>query len=125
VIGSTRQVAVYACARAVDMRKSFDTLAALVKAELRREVLSGDVYVFVGKTRRRAKVLYWDGTGLCLFAKRLEKGRFAAPWERGAEGPLRWTMSELSLFLEGSELVGRIRLSPEPWMPARHAVLVA
>jgi transposase len=99
------------------MRKSFDTLAVLVKNELRREVLSGDVYVFVGKTRRRAKVLYWDGTGLCLFAKRLEKGRFAAPWERRQEGALRWTMSELSLFLEGSELVGRIRLSPEPWLP--------
>ena len=125
MIGSTRQVAVYAYTRPVDMRKSFDTLAALVKAELRREVLSGDVYVFVGKTRRRAKVLYWDGTGLCLFAKRLEKGRFAAPWQRGAEGPLRWTMSELSLFLEGSELVGRIRLSPEPWMPSSRAALAA
>ena len=117
MIGSTRQVAVYAYARPVDMRKSFDTLAVLVKSELRREILSGDVYVFVGKTRRRAKVLYWDGTGLCLFAKRLEKGRFAAPWERSREGALRWTMSELSLFLEGSDLVGRIRLSPEPWLP--------
>lgn len=125
MIGSTRQVAVYAYARPVDMRKSFDTLAALVKTELRREVLSGDVYVFVGKTRRRAKALYWDGTGLCLFAKRLETGRFAAPWQRRAEGPLRWTMSELSLFLEGSELVGRIRLSPEPWAPARQAALAA
>lgn len=117
MIGSTRQVAVYAYARPVDMRKSFDTLAVLVKNELRREVLSGDVYVFVGKTRRRAKVLYWDGTGLCLFAKRLEKGRFAAPWEGKAEEALRWTMSELSLFLEGSDLVGRIPLSPEPWLP--------
>jgi transposase len=118
VIGSTRQVAVHAYGRPVDMRKSFDTLAALVKGELRREVLSGDVFVFVGKTRRRAKVLYWDGTGLCVFAKRLEKGRFAAPWERSPGGALRWTMSELTLFLEGSELVGRIRLSPEPWQPA-------
>lgn len=125
MIGSTRQVAVYAYARPVDMRKSFDTLAVLVKTELRREVLSGDVFVFVGKTRRRAKVLYWDGTGLCLFAKRLEKGHFAAPWQRRTEGPLRWTMSELSLFLEGSELVGRIPLSPEPWIPARLAAPAA
>jgi transposase len=125
VIGSTRQVAVYAYARPVDMRKSFDTLAVLVKTGLGREVLSGDVFVFVGKTRRRAKVLYWDGTGLCLFAKRLEKGRFAAPWERRAEGALRWTMSELSLFLEGSELVGRIALSPEPWTPGGQAALAA
>ncbi|MEZ4297011.1 MAG: IS66 family insertion sequence element accessory protein TnpB [Polyangiaceae bacterium] len=122
MIGSTRQVSVYAYGRPVDMRKSFDTLAALVKSELRREVLSGDVFVFVGKTRRRAKVLYWDGTGLCLFAKRLEKGHFAAPWQVQHEGPLRWTMSELSLFLEGSELVGRVPLSPEPWLPAQRAV---
>lgn len=117
MIGSTRQLTVYAYARQVDMRKSFDTLAVLVKSELGRDVLSGDVFVFVGKTRRRAKVLYWDGTGLCLFAKRLEKGRFAAPWQARREGALRWTMSELSLFLEGSELVGRIALSPEPWLP--------
>jgi transposase len=125
VIGSTRQVTVYAYARPVDMHKSFDTLAVLVKKELRREVLSGDVFVFVGKTRRRAKVLYWDGTGLCLFAKRLEKGRFAAPWQGRTEGVLRWTMSELSLFLEGSELVGRVPLSPEPWTPAQPAALAA
>lgn len=117
MIGSTRQVSVYAYACPVDMRKSFDTLAVLVTKELRRELLSGDVYVFVGKTRRRAKVLYWDGTGLCLFAKRMEKGRFAAPWERSKDGELRWTMSELSLFLEGSELVGRVALSPEAWVP--------
>ena len=71
----------------------------------------------VTRSGRRAKVLYWDGTGLCLFAKRLEKGRFAAPWQARTEGALRWTMSELSLFLEGSELVGRIALSPEPWVP--------
>ena len=98
MIGSTRQVAGYAYGRPVDMRKSF-----------------------VGKTRRRAKVLYWDGTDLCLFAKRLEKGRFAAPWLRRTDGPLRWTMSELSLFPEGSELVGRMPLSPEPWTPLAQA----
>ena len=125
MIGSTRQVAVHAYAGPVDMRKSFDTLAALVKSGLGREVLSGEVFVFVGKTRRRAKVLYWDGTGLCLFAKRLEKGRFAAPWECGREGALRWTMSELTLFLEGSELVGRMALSPEPWRPSGPTALAA
>jgi transposase len=125
MIGSTRQVAVYAYAGPVDMRKSFDTLAVIVKRELGRDVLSGDVFVFVGKTRRRAKVLYWDGTGLCLFSKRMEKGRFAAPWQRRTEGPLRWTMSELSLFLEGSDLVGRIALSPEPWVPAQRLAQAA
>jgi transposase len=118
VIGSTRRVSVFAFAAPTDMRKSYDTLAALVTHTLGRDVLSGEMFVFVGKTRRRAKVLYWDGTGLCLFQKRLEQGRFAAPWRCTGDQALRWTMSELSLFLEGSELVGRMPLSPAPWNPA-------
>jgi transposase len=105
----------------VDMRRGFDTLAVLVRQGLGRDVMSGDAYLFVGKTRRRAKVLHWDGTGLCLFAKRLSKGRFAAPWEAKGGGPITWTMSELSLFIEGSELVGRVALSPAEWTPARAA----
>jgi transposase len=60
-------------------------------------------------------VLFWDGTGLCVFAKRLEKGRFAAPWARKDKPLLDWTPSELALFLEGSELVGRVKLSPATW----------
>ena len=112
MIGSTRHVSVFAFAEPTDMRKSYDTLAALVTRGLGRDVLSGDLFVFVGKTRRRAKVLYFDGTGLCLFQKRLEKGRFAAPWHSRGDGALRWTLSELSLFLEGSELVSRMPLSP-------------
>jgi transposase len=121
VIGSTRQVAVYAYAAPVDMRKSFDTLGALVVETMRKPLLSGDVYLFVGKTRTRAKALYFDGTGLCLFSKRLEKGRFAAPWEAG-EGPLRWTMSELALFLEGSDAVGRRPLSPPVFQPGERTL---
>lgn len=121
MIGSTRQVAVYAYAEPVDMRKSFDTLGALVVETMRKPLLSGDVYLFVGKTRTRAKALYFDGTGLCLFSKRLEKGRFAAPWEAG-EGPLRWTMSELALFLEGSDAVGRRPLSPPVFRPGERAL---
>ena len=71
------------------------------------EVTAGDLFVFVGKGRRRAKVLWFDGTGLCLLAKRLEKGRFVALWEKS-----ELTSSELTLFLEGSEAVGRVELSP-------------
>jgi transposase len=122
VIGSTRQVRVFVHREAVDMRKQFDALAVLVESRLKKELLSGDIFLFVGKTKRRAKALYWDGTGLCLFAKRLEKGRFAAPWDRLGSGPIEWTMSELSLFFEGSELVGRMRLSPEPYTDADRRV---
>lgn len=88
------------------MRKSFNTLAALV-LEMGQDVVAGDAFLFVGKGRRRAKVLWFDGTGLCLLAKRLERGRFAAVWEQP-----ELTSSELVLFLEGSEAIGRVVLSP-------------
>jgi transposase len=97
------------------MRKQYDSLAALVSGAMRRDALSGDMYVFVGRDRRRAKVLYWDGTGLCIFSKRLEKGRFAAPWHHARDGVVRMTTSELSLLIEGSEFVGKLALSPTPF----------
>ena len=57
--------------------KDFDGLSALVAGELGRDPLGGDLFLFVSRNRIRAKVLHWDGTGLCLYAKRLEKGKFA------------------------------------------------
>jgi transposase len=122
MIALGRGVPVFAYAEVVDMRKSFDTLAALVREHMKRDVLDGALFVFVGRDRRRAKVLFWDGTGLCVLAKRLAKGRFAAPWEKKSKTPLEWTTSELALFLEGSEHVGRIALSPPVWRPAEQRV---
>jgi transposase len=122
MIGSTRQISVYAYRTPVDMRKSFDTLTALIAQGLGRDVMSGDMFLFVNRTRRRAKVLFWDGTGLCLFAKRLAKGNFAAPWARPGDGPLLLTQSELSLLLEGSELIARMPLSPPPYSPQDRVV---
>lgn len=106
MLGLSRRLRVFAYGVPTDMRKSFNTLSALVLS-MGHEVAAGDVFVFVGRGRRRAKVLWFDGTGLCLLAKRLEKGRFAALWEKR-----ELTSSELVLFLEGSEAVGRIALSP-------------
>lgn len=123
MIGSTRQVTVWAYPAPCDMRKQYDSLAALVVGAMGRDLLAGDLYVFVGKDRRRAKVIYWDGTGLCVFAKRLEKGRFAAPWKHARDGSLRMTMSELALLLEGSEFVGKLALSPAPFRFPTHAVV--
>lgn len=111
MIGSTRQVSVWAFSAPVDMRKSFDTLNALVTQNLKRDLLSGDLFLFVGKDRKRAKVLLWDGTGMCIYAKRLSKGHFAAPWGQSGEA-VRMTMSELTLLLEGCALVGKVELSP-------------
>jgi len=62
VIGSTRQVTVYAYGAPVDMRKGFDGLSALVTNSLGQDLLAGNFYVFTSRTRRRAKVLLWDGT---------------------------------------------------------------
>jgi transposase len=122
VIGLGRRVPVYAFGEVVDMRKSFDTLSAIVREHIKHDVLDGALYVFVGKDRRRAKVLFWDGTGLCVLAKRLEKGKFAAPWAK-KKPVLEWTTSELALFLEGSELVGRVPLSPPAWTRAERRVV--
>ena len=97
--------------------EGFDGLSALVAEGLGRDPLSGDLYVFTNRPRTRAKVLMWDGTGLCVYAKRLEQGRFAALWRDDEAATLTLTVSELQLFLEGSALVGRLALSPAPFVP--------
>jgi transposase len=94
------------------MRKGFDGLSALVVQKLGRDPLSGELFLFVSRNRIRAKVLHWDGTGLCVYAKRLERGRFSCLWREESETNMRLTLSELQLFLEGSKLVGKISLSP-------------
>lgn len=94
------------------MRKGFDGLSAIVTQALQRDPLSGEVYLFVSRDRVKAKALHWDGTGLCVYAKRLERGRFATLWRDDADTPIVLTISELDLFLDGSTLVGRTALSP-------------
>ncbi|MBV8194890.1 MAG: IS66 family insertion sequence element accessory protein TnpB [Candidatus Dormibacteraeota bacterium] len=112
MISPSRSVAVYACRAPVDMRKHYDSLAAIVTASMSRDPHSGALYLFVGKDRKRAKVLYFDGTGVCVLSKRLEKGRFAMLWSDDGTGTLTLSASELALFLEGSEVVGKLALSP-------------
>src|SRR5439155_1106350 len=105
---------VWAHGAPADLRKGFDGLSALVTHTLERDPLSGDCYLFVNATRKRAKVLLWGGTGLCIYAKRLEQGRFACLWRDATARVVRLTVSELQLFLEGSTLVGRVALWPAP-----------
>jgi transposase len=105
-------VTVYAHAEPTDMRKGFDGLSALVTEGMQRDPLNGDVYLFVSRDRVRTKVLHWDGTGFCLYAKRLERGRFARVWPDNDDTPITLTVSELDLFLDGSAMVGRVALSP-------------
>ncbi len=118
MIGSTRNLRVFAYSGPADLRKGFDGLYGIVRAELERDPLAGDCFLFVNRARSRAKVLLWDGTGLCIYMKRLEQGRFAYLWEETpTEASIELTMSELALFLEGSEVVGRISLSPTEIKP--------
>ena len=101
----------------VDMRKHYEALWGLVTTALGRNVLDGDVFVFLGKRRKRLKALWWDGTGLCVLCKRLDKGSFVAPWQQQGDGPLEVSAAEFSLLLQGCQLVGRIKLSPDAWVP--------
>ncbi len=118
MIGSTRNLHVFAYSSPADLRKGFDGLYGIVRSELQRDPLDGDCFLFVNRARSRAKVLLWDGTGLCIYMKRLEQGRFACLWEKDqSETSVELTMSELALFLEGSQKVGRISLSPSEIKP--------
>ncbi len=90
-----------------DMRKGFDGLAMLVQDHLRRDAFSGQVFVFRGRQGRLVKILWWDGQGLCLFAKRLEKGRFIWPTATGAAAAL--TPAQLAMLLEGIDWRAPVR----------------
>jgi transposase len=72
-------VRIYLAMGPTDMRKGFDGLSMLAQEVLKQEPFSGHLFVFRGKRGDLVKVLYWDGWGFCLFAKRLEKGRFVWP----------------------------------------------
>jgi transposase len=91
----------------IDGRKSFNGLSVLVKETLQQEPTSGFLFVFINKAHNRLKILFWDGSGLVLCTKRLESGRFAAPWGSGQSQRLR--PEELSLLLHGIEGTSRRR----------------
>jgi transposase len=113
VIGALGRVKVFAYCEPVDMRKGFEGLTALVREQMGRDPLSGALFLFTNRRRSRAKVLHFDGTGLCLLSKRLEKGRFVALWKIAAHPTIPLKKTELELFLQGSHLVGRFQIAPE------------
>jgi transposase len=119
VIGlGTRATKVFAYPAPVDLRKGYDGLAGLVTTGLLQNVLDGALFLFVGRTRTICKILHWDGTGLCLFAKRLERGRFAALWRANEDfavlpAAVTLSASELALFVEGCTVVGKQTLTPK------------
>jgi transposase len=94
---STLRVHVYG--EPVDMRKSFDGLYALVRHRLALDPLSGALFVFINRRSSQMKVLYWDRTGFCVWAKRLERGTFVSDWSTMHTREIDWT--QLKLMLEG------------------------
>jgi transposase len=92
-------VRILLAAQPVDFRKGMDGLAALVQQALQADPFQGDVFIFRPKRADRVKILVFDGTGLCLYSKRLEAGRFC--WPSPADGVVRLSAAQLSTLLEG------------------------
>lgn len=90
---------IWLAAGVTDMRRGFDGLSAKVQTVLEQQPFSGHVFVFRGRRGDIVKLLWWDGDGLCLFAKRLERGRFI--WPQATEGAVCLTRAQLSMLLEG------------------------
>jgi len=97
-------VDIYLCVEPTDMRKSFDGLWALAVEHLRRDPLRGGLFVFINKRRDRMKLLYWDGDGIAVWAKRLEAGTFQRPPVDGQAQSVPLSATELTLLLRGIDL---------------------
>jgi transposase len=95
------QIRVHLYGQPADMRKSYDGLQALVRHAMVREPLDGALYVFVNRRGTQLKCLYFDRSGFCIWAKRLEAGRFVSDWRRIHTQEMDWTA--LKLLLEGLE----------------------
>ena len=88
----------------VDMRRSFDGLLAIVQNEFMRDILQGDVFLFLNRRRDRIKILWWDGDGMAIFMKRLEAGTYQRPILAADQVSLLMDRTQLDLLLAGIEL---------------------
>jgi transposase len=118
VIGPTGAVRVMMATRPVDFRKGAEGLSALVREQMQADPFSGAVYVFRAKRADRVKLVFWDGTGVCLFAKRLEDGAFR--WPKVQDGVMHLTAAQLSALLEGLDWrrVHAVRQTTVPSQPS-------
>lgn len=97
-------VRVFVALDPIDMRASFDGLAAAVAARMRLDPLSGHLFVFLNRSRSLMKILFWDRSGLCILYKRLERGTFQLPRRAEAGERVEISPAELGLILEGIDL---------------------
>jgi len=99
MIGLPAGTCIWIVAGVTDMRRGFMGLAAMVQTALQENPFSGQVFIFRGRRGDLIKLLWWSGDGLCLFAKRLERGRFI--WPQATSGTVSLTPAQLSMLLEG------------------------
>jgi transposase len=99
MIGLPTGTRIWLAAGITDMRRGMDGLAALVQSTLAENPFSGHVFIFRGRRGDLVKLLWWSGDGLCLFAKRLERGRFV--WPQASAGAVHLSPAQLSMLLEG------------------------
>ena len=111
MIGLAAHTRVWLAAGRTDMRKGFDGLAALAQTTLAQAPFSGHVFVFRGRRGDIVKLLWWTGDGLCLLAKRLERGRFI--WPQATSGTVSLSQAQLSMLLEGIDW----RRPEHTWQP--------
>jgi transposase len=104
VFGMGSATRIYLAVGATDLRKGFEGLYGLVRDQLQLEPLSGHVFLFCNKERNRTKVLFWDGSGLWVCTKRLEKGRFSWPSSEDQEARVSLSQAEVTLLLGGIEV---------------------
>jgi transposase len=117
-------VRVFVATAPCDLRKQFDGLAVLVEQQLRHDPRSGHLFVVFNRRGDQVRILFWDRHGYCLFAKRLERGRFRLPWEQPAIGAaVEMESAELALILEGIDLRGARRRAR--WPPGSPVDLAA
>lgn len=103
---------IYVAVEAVDMRKGFDGLYGLVRDQLGHDPLSGYLFLFSNRTRTRLKALVWDGSGLWVCAKRLEKGRFRWPSTSEKQRSVTMRAEELAMLVNGLDLK---QTQPRKW----------
>jgi transposase len=99
MIGLPSNTQIWIAAGVTDMRRGFDGLSALIQTKLEKSPLSGQVFIFRGRRGDLVKLIWFDGDGLCLFCKRLERGKFI--WPQATEGSVSLTRAQLSMLLEG------------------------
>lgn len=109
-------VRIFLAVEPVDLRKGFDGLGAIVRAQWKMELFSGHLFVFVGRRRDRCKVLFWDRGGLVIYYKRLERGRFRLPRRTSDGVSVEMDATELAMLLDGLDYGGVKK--PARWTPA-------